>query len=212
VTAGVHVIACGALGRELLEVVRISGWQHLTVEYLPPELHNDPRRIPELVRARIRACGVDRSRILVGYADCGTGGLLDVVCAEEGVERLPGAHCYELFAGASTFAALHDEEPGTFYLTDFLVRNVDRLVVRGLGLDRHPELRDVYFANYRRLVYLAQSADPGLDLAARGAAQRLGLDFERRDTGLHGLAAAVAVVADLLPVRSSPAPVAARAG
>jgi hypothetical protein len=142
---------------------------------------------------RARANGYDR--IFVAYADCGTGGLLDRVLEEEGVARLEGAHCYEVYAGRAAFAALADEEPGTFYLTDFLVRNFDRLVVRGLGLDRHPELLPVYFGNYRRLVYLAQTDDAELTAGAASAAATLGLLFERRLTGLGELAPPIAAFA-----------------
>jgi hypothetical protein len=124
----------------------------------------------------------------VAYADCGTGGLLDRVLEEEGVDRLPGAHCYEFYSGSPAFAAMTDEDPATFFLTDFLARNFDRLVIHGLGLDRHPELLPTYFGNYRRLVYLAQTDDPGLVVAARRAARRLGLTFEMRQTGYGDLA------------------------
>jgi hypothetical protein len=163
---------------------------------LPASLHNRPERIPSAVRARIRGARRDGyERIFVAYADCGTGGLLDRVLDEERVERLEGAHCYEVYAGRAAFASLHDAEPGTFYLTDYLVRNFDRLVVRGLGLDRHPELLPVYFGNYRRLIYLAQADDDRLTARARAAAERLGLAFERRLVGLGELAPALAAFA-----------------
>jgi hypothetical protein len=191
----VRVIACGAIARELVEVLRVNGLDNVSVECLPPELHNRPERIPELVRARIRGARTDHDRILVGYADCGTGGLLDVVCAEEGVTRLPGAHCYELFAGGEVFAALHEREPGTFYLTDYLVRNFDRLVIEGLGIAAHPELQALYFGNYRRLVHLAQAHDDALTTLGRRAAVRLGLEHERRFTGTGALDAALVSVA-----------------
>jgi hypothetical protein len=185
---GLLVIACGAIARELVRVVHLDRLAGVEITCLPPDLHNRPERIPDAVRARIREARHDGyDDILVGYADCGTGGLLDVVCAEEGVSRLPGAHCYELFAGAEAFASLQEDEPGTFYLTDYLVRNVDRLVFEGLGIDRHPELRDLYFGNYRRVVHLAQTDDPELDRRARLAADRLGLAYERRSTGLGSL-------------------------
>jgi hypothetical protein len=159
---------------------------------LPASLHNRPDRIPDAVRGRIRRARADGyDRIFVAYADCGTGGLLDVVLEAEGVERLEGAHCYEVYAGRAAFAELSEEEPGTFYLTDFLVRNFDRLVIRGLGLDRHPELLSVYFGNYRRLVYLAQTDDPVLALAAARGADRLGLAFEHRFVGLGELKPAI---------------------
>jgi hypothetical protein len=190
------VIGCGALAVELVALTRRAGLPEVELTCLPASLHNRPERIPAAVRARIRrarAAGYDR--LFVAYADCGTGGLLDRVLEEEGVARLEGAHCYEVYAGRAAFATLADEEPGTFYLTDFLVRNFDRLVVRGLGLDRHPELLPIYFGNYRRLVYLAQTEDPSRDAAARGAARRLGLAFERRFTGLGELGASVATFA-----------------
>jgi hypothetical protein len=184
------VIGCGALARELLEVTRrIPG---LEVACLPPDLHNRPGGIPDAVRARIAEARRDGfERIFVAYADCGTGGLLEPVLAEAGVERLPGAHCYEVFAGSAEFAALADAEPGTFWLTDFLARNFERLVIRGLGIDRHPELQAQYFANYTRVVFLSQTDDPDLLALARRAADRLGLAFEHRPTGLSHLAAPI---------------------
>jgi hypothetical protein len=180
------VIGCGALARELVSITRQL--PNVEVACLPAELHNRPGGIPAAVRGRIADARADGfEHIFVAYADCGTGGLLDRVLADEKVDRLPGAHCYEFYAGADAFAQLHDDEPGTFYLTDFLVRNFDRLVVRGLGIDRHPELLSDYFGNYRRVVYLAQTEDPELDEAAQAAAVRLGLTFERRFTGLGDL-------------------------
>jgi hypothetical protein len=177
------VIGCGALARELVALTRRAGFPEVDLTCLPATLHNRPERIPEAVRARIRkARAGGRDRIFVAYADCGTGGRLDRVLEEEGVARLEGAHCYEVYAGRAAFAALADAEPGTFYLTDFLARNFDRLVVRGLGLDQHPELLPLYFGNYTRLVYLAQTVDEALTAAARRGARRLGLRFERRFT------------------------------
>src|SRR5215207_6883525 len=191
------VIGCGALANELVELTRRAGLPAMDLTCLPASLHNRPERIPAAVRAKIRGArtqGYDR--IFAAYADCGTGGLLDVVLEEEGVTRLEGAHCYEVYAGRAAFAALHDAEPGTFYLTDYLVRNFERLVVRGLGLDRHPELLPLYFGNYRRLVYLAQTDDPQLSAGAEAAAARLGgLDFERRLVGLGELAPTIAAFA-----------------
>jgi len=184
------VIGCGALARELLEVAgRIPG---LEIACLPPDLHNRPGGIPGAVRRRIQQARADGyEKIFVAYADCGTGGLLEPVLADEGVERLPGAHCYEVFAGSAAFAALADAEPGTFWLTDFLARNFERLVIRGLGIDRHPELQSTYFANYTRVVFLSQTDDPDLLVLARRAADRLGLAFEHRPTGVANLAAPI---------------------
>ena len=190
------VIGCGALARELVELTRRAGLPAMDLTCLPALLHNRPEQIPAHVAARIRRARRDGyDRIFVAYADCGTGGLLDTVLDEEGVARLEGAHCYEVYAGRAAFAALHDEEPGTFYLTDYLVRNFDRLVVRGLGIDRHPELLPIYFGNYRRLVYLAQVDDADLATRAQAAADRLGLTFERRLVGLGELATSLAMFA-----------------
>jgi hypothetical protein len=194
------VIGCGALAPELVSLTRRAGLPAMDLACLPATLHNRPERIPELIRSRIRRARADGyDRIFVAYADCGTGGRLDLVLREEGVDRLEGAQCYEVFAGRDAFAALSEAEPGTFYLTDFLARNFERLVVRGLGLDRHPELQPLYFGNYRRLVFLAQTENPSLTRLARRAARRLGLVFERRFTGLGDLetqlAAFVAIAA-----------------
>jgi hypothetical protein len=191
----VLVVGCGALGRELVALTRELPGVDLTC--LPADLHNRPERIPEAVAGRLRARGGDYDRVFVAYADCGTGGLLDRMLETEfdGVERIPGAHCYEFYAGAAAFAALQDEEVGTFYLTDFLARNFERIVWRGLGLDDHPELLETYFGNYRRLVYLAQTEDEELVERARAAAVKLGLAFEHRPTGLGELATTVAAAA-----------------
>jgi hypothetical protein len=190
------VIACGALARELVALTRRAGLPNVALTCLPATLHDRPERIPDAVRQRIRqARSIGWERLFIAYADCGTGGLLDRVLAEEGVERLDGAHCYEVYAGRAAFAALSEQEPGTFYLTDFLARNFDRLVIRGLGLDRHPELLPVYFGNYRRLVFLAQTDDPILDRAARRAAGRLGLAYARRLVGYGELGPAIASLA-----------------
>jgi hypothetical protein len=187
------VIGCGALARELVELTRRAGLPAMDLTCLPASLHNRPERIPGAVQARIRRARAEGyDRIFVAYADCGTGGLLDRVVDAEGVARLEGAHCYEVYAGRAAFAELSEEEPGTFYLTDYLVRNFERLVVRGLGLDRHPELLPIYFGNYTRLVYLAQSDDPELTARATAAASRLGLAFERRLVGIGELAPAIA--------------------
>lgn len=186
---GTLVIACGALARETLAVIEASGLEGIEITCVSALLHNRPERIPAAVREKVRENRERYRRILVLYGDCGTGGELDRVLAEEGVARIEGPHCYAFYAGQEVFDALADAEPGTFYLTDFLVRQFDTLIIEGLGLDRHPELLPLYFGNYRRLVYLAQTDDPALDAAAKAAAERLGLAYERRFTGLSGLAA-----------------------
>jgi sugar phosphate isomerase/epimerase len=181
------VIACGALAREVLAIKALNGLDSLELTCLPAILHNRPERIPEAVRRKIRAGKRSHDHVVVLYGDCGTGGRLDAVCAEEGVERIEGEHCYAFYLGLDAFAAEHEREIGTFYLTDYLVRHFDRLIVQGLGLDRFPELRDDYFGHYTKVLYLAQSEDRQLTEKARAAADRLGLAFERRSTGLHGL-------------------------
>ena len=180
------VIACGALSREIIHLQR-GPLAHLDVTCLPAKLHNTPSLIPAEMRRKIRENRAAYDEILCLYGDCGTGGELDRVLAEEGVTRIAGAHCYEFFAGAANFDAMMEAEPGTFFLTDFLVRHFDRLVIEGLGLDRFPQLRDDYFGNYRRVVYLAQFDDETLTGKAEAAADRLGLAFERRFTGIGGV-------------------------
>ncbi|MDH3689937.1 MAG: DUF1638 domain-containing protein [Gammaproteobacteria bacterium] len=194
--SAVLVIACGALAKEIMALIRANQWDHLTVQCLPAELHNTPDKIPAAVRDKIQSGRKTFSTIFVAYADCGTGGQLDKVLEEEGVDRIPGAHCYEFFAGSQLFSRLADAEPGTFYLTDFLARHFDRLVYHGLGLDRHPELAPMYFGNYRKLVYLSQSDDPDLMAAAKQAAQTLGLEFEHVATRLDELQQVFARVTD----------------
>jgi hypothetical protein len=197
----VLVIACGALAREITALKRAGGWSALDVTCLPPELHNRPERIPAAVRGAIRAGRARYERIFVAYADCGTGGALDRVLAEEGVERLPGAHCYEFFATSPGFAALAEAEPGTFYLTDFLVRHFQRLVADALGIERHPELASEYFRHYRRVVYLAQRPDAQLVQQAQAIAARLGLSYEQRDCGYGDLATGLAQVVRRAAIR-----------
>ena len=191
----VLIIGCGALARELVAVIDQAGLANVDLTCLPATLHNRPGGIPAAVRAKIRAARPRYERIFIAYADCGTGGLLDSMLADEGVERLPGAHCYEFYAGSKAFASITDDDPATFFLTDFLARNFERLVIVGLGLDRHPELLPVYFGNYRRLIYLAQTEDPALRAAARRAARRLRLTFEVRRTGYGDLGSSVRRVA-----------------
>ncbi|CAN5831982.1 DUF1638 domain-containing protein [soil metagenome] len=175
------------MARELLDIVSRNRLVGIDVTCLPAKYHNTPSLIPDAVEERILAQRQDYEHIFVAYGDCGTGGLLDVVLERHGVERLAGAHCYEFLAGASRFADLHDAEPTTFYLTDFLVRHFDRLVWKGLGLDRWPQLRDDYFGNYTRVVYLAQVHDPDLVARAAEAADRLGLAFVHEQVGYGDL-------------------------
>ncbi|MEN8196315.1 MAG: DUF1638 domain-containing protein [Pseudomonadota bacterium] len=177
------LIACGALAREMLALIEANRWSHLTLECLPAKLHNRPEKIPDAVRDKIAGARGRFERIFVAYADCGTGGLLDKVLAEEGVERIGGPHCYSFYAGADAFEALHEEELGSFYLTDYLARHFETLIIKGMGLDRFPELMEAYFGNYRRLVFLAQTEDAELVEKAKAAAARLGLDYEYRLTG-----------------------------
>jgi hypothetical protein len=184
---GILVIACGALAREIAALRRMNDWTAIDVRCLPAELHNRPERIAPAVRDAIRTHRNTYAKIFVAYGECGTGGQLDAVLTEEGAERIPGAHCYEFFAGSKTFSELSEAQPGTFYLTDFLVRHFDRLVTRGLGLDRHPELAIEYFRHYRKLVYLAQTRVPATIERARQIAQQMGFEFEHRFTGYGGL-------------------------
>ena len=183
----VLVVACGALAREIL-ALRDGPLGAFDVTCLPAQLHNWPERIAEAVRRKIRANRSIYDEIFCLYGDCGTGGALDRVLEEEGVARIAGPHCYAFFAGELAFDAMMAEEPGTFFLTDFLARHFERLVIEGLGLDRFPQLRDDYFGHYRRLVHLAQTDDAELAAKGQAAARRLGLAFERRFTGLDGLA------------------------
>jgi hypothetical protein len=179
----VLVLACGAIAREVLAVIELNGWEHVELRCLPAQLHSTPQRIAPAVDRKLAELAGRYERVFVADADCGTAGDLDRVLERHGVERLPGAHCYGFLAGNETWAALHDADPATFYLTDFLARHFEALVVRGLGLDRHPELLPQLFGNYRRLLYLAQTDDAELLARARAAAARLGLAFERRRTG-----------------------------
>jgi len=181
---GTLIIACGALANEITALKRANNWTDVEVQCLPPELHNRPERIVPAIREQLRDKRANYETVFIAYADCGTGGMLDALLREEGgLERLPGAHCYEFFAGSTVFNALQDAQPGTFYLTDFLLRHYDRLVTKGLGLDRHPELAQQYFGNYRKLVYFAQNPAPDAEQQARDIAARMGREFEYRLTG-----------------------------
>ncbi|MDP5308378.1 DUF1638 domain-containing protein [Paracoccus spongiarum] len=180
-------LACGALARELLAIRDANGWRHVDLHCLPADLHLRPERIPDAVEAAVRRHRGGYDRIIVVYADCGTGGLLKACCDRLGVQMIPGPHCYAFFDGIEPHAARAETEFTAFYLTDFLVRQFDAFVWQAMGLDRHPQLRDAYFAHYRQLIYLAQTEDPALDAKAEAAARRLGLAYQRRATGYGDL-------------------------
>ena len=204
-TPAVLILACGALARELLAVSKLNELSNVTVECLPGEYHMRPEKIVPALEARLSEHlngdtdahgGADRyDTIFIGYGDCGTGGALDRFCATHGLQRLPGDHCYQFFAGHEHFLQMHDAEPGTFYLTDYLAKHFDRFVVEALGIDTHPELAELYFGNYRRMIYLCQHADPAVEAKAREAARFLGLDFEVVFTGYGELESTVVEVA-----------------
>lgn len=180
------LIACGALAHEIMALKRLNGWDHMDLHCLPAKLHLYPDRITPAVETAVMRNRADYARIFVVYADCGTGGQLQAKCAELGVEMVAGPHCYAFFEGVERFAA-HEGEITAFYLTDFLVRQFDAFVWRPMGLDRHPELRDMIFGNYTTLIYQAQTRDPALEAKARDCAARLGLDYEYRFTGYGDL-------------------------
>ena len=187
------VIACGALASELRAVLRAQSLADaVEVTYLPANLHNRPERIvPELEPLLEQAAAQGRS-VFIGYADCGTGGALDALLERHPeATRLPGDHCYEFFSGTEVFAAMHEEELGTFFLTDFLAKHFDALLWQGLGLDKHPQLLEMYFGNYKRVVLISQTEDPSIVDKGRVAAQRLGLEFEHRHVGLEPFTNAV---------------------
>jgi Protein of unknown function (DUF1638) len=188
----VLLIACGALAREILDLKNANGWDHLDLTCLPAILHNAPDRITAAVEEAVAKHRDAYDQVFVVYADCGTGGLLQAACVRLGVGMIEGPHCYSFFEGNAEFAARG--EMTVFYLTDFLVRQFDAFVWKPLGLDRHPQLRDMYFGNYTTLVYQAQTDDPDLDIRARDYAARLGLDYERRFTGYGDLTPALAAL------------------
>lgn len=180
----IGIVACGALATELKQALDLNSIVDSEIKFLPAKLHNAPQQIPAAVRDALTELRDTCDQLFVAYADCGTAGALDVVLEEFGATRLEGSHCYAFFAGLDLFEDMHEREIGTFYLTDYLARQFENLVFKPLGLDRHPELRDDYFGHYTRLVYLAQSNDERLDEKAQDAANRLGLRFERVQTGL----------------------------
>ena len=190
------VIACGMLAREILAVKEQLGLDHLELTCLPAEFHFYPDRIaPAMDRAIEQAKADGYANIFVGYADCGTGGLLDRVCEKHGVERMAGPHCFAFYQGMDAYRKVADDDMMSFYMTDFLCRQFDAFFIKPLGLDRHPELIADYFGNYEKLVYLAQTDDPELDRVAEDAARLLGLAYERRATGYGDLVAGLAQAA-----------------
>tara|TARA_B100001057_G_scaffold17750_1_gene16397 strand:+ start:1022 stop:1639 length:618 start_codon:yes stop_codon:yes gene_type:complete len=176
-------ITCGAIAREVIAIKTLNNFSNVEVSCLPASWHNSPEKITPAIKKKIRTAKTKFARIFVLYGDCGTGGELDKLIEEEGVTRIPGPHCYEFFMGREEFEEAHADEPGCFYLTDYLARHFDRVVLKGLGLDRFPELLFEYFKNYEKLIYIAQTDDSCLELKARKAADRLGLQYERRIRG-----------------------------
>jgi len=195
----VLLIACGALAREILDLKARNGWSHLDLTCLPANLHLYPDQITQAVRDAVAKHRATYDTIFVVYADCGTGGLLQAACDDMGVEMIAGPHCYSFFEGNTAFAAKADTEFTAFYLTDFLVRQFDAFVWKPMGLDRHPDLRDMYFGNYEKLVYQAQTDDPALTAKAKDCAARLGLAFEHRFTGYGDLETALRDLSNPLP-------------
>nr|WP_245453543.1 DUF1638 domain-containing protein [Aquibium carbonis] len=189
----VLVIACGMIAREVLAVKERLGLAHLELTCLPAEFHFHPDRIAPAMDAAIAKAKSDgHENIFVGYADCGTGGLLDRVCEKHGVERIDGPHCFAFYQGMAAFEAIGDSDMTTFYMTDFLCRQFDAFFMKPLGLDRHPELAKDYFGHYEKLVYLAQTDAPDLEEVAVRAAGMLGLAYEKRRTGYGDLEPALA--------------------
>lgn len=200
----VLVLACGALANEIIAVCKMNHWTHFELQCLPADLHNRPQKIAPAVKDKLALLGAQYSKVLVAYADCGTGGLLDSVMQEFrqagcDIERLPGSHCYEFFSGTQAFTEMDEQEIGTFYLTDFLLRHFDRFIIRGLGIDKHPELQAMYFGHYTRLMYLAQVPTEERLAEGRAAADRLGLRFDYRVTGYGDLETSMHKVTDAVP-------------
>lgn len=183
-TAPVLVITCAAIAREVNEIKKLGQWEQMDLQAITADLHSRPEKIPAAVAQKIDQARDQYQHIFVAYGDCGTSGELDRVLEERNVKRLPGAHCYDFLAGRDSYEEMQDAEPGTFYLTDFLAQHFQRLVIEVLGIDRHPELLEMYFGNYTRLVYLAQTESEEHTDMARAAAEQLGLRFERVFTGM----------------------------
>lgn len=181
------LIACGALAREILDLKKANGWDHMDLTCLPAKLHLYPEKITEAVTEAVVKNRASYDEIFVVYADCGTGGLLQTACDDMGVQMVAGPHCYSFFEGNKRFADISESEFTAFYLTDFLVRQFEAFIIKPMGLHSHPELRDLYFGNYEKLVYQAQTDDPALTEKAKAAAETLGLAFERRLTGYGDL-------------------------
>jgi uncharacterized protein DUF1638 len=178
-------IACGALAREVIAIRDKYEWD-AKILALPSLLHNTPNRIPDAVVRKIEEYRADYEHIVIVYGDCGTGGMLDTRLDEMGIERIAGPHCFEMYAG-DEFDSIMEEELGTFFLTDYLTQSFDHLVYEGLGLDRFPELHEIYFGNYRRIVYLQQREDPLLIAKAKEAAEMLNLPLEIRHSAYGAL-------------------------
>ena len=187
----VLLLACGALAREIVDLIEANRWSGFDIQCLPAIWHNTPEKIVPALREKIGENRAAYQSIFVLYGDCGTGGMLDRMLEEERVERIGGPHCYSFFAGNDSFAAITENEFTAFYLTDYLARHFDKLIWEGFGMAKHPELRDDYFRHYTKVVYLAQTNDPALDAKAEAAADRLGLAYERRFTGYGDLAVAM---------------------
>ena len=181
------IIGCGAIAHEVSEIIELNNWDNVRLQCLNAELHNTPKILPRNIKEAIDSNINDYSKIFLAYADCGTGGLIDLLLKDYDIERLEGAHCYEFYSGSSVFKELSEKEIGTFYLTDFLVKNFDRLVIEGLGIQKYPSLKEDYFRNYKNVVYLAQKPDNGLQSKARECADYLNLEFSVHFTGLKNL-------------------------
>jgi hypothetical protein len=181
--ARVLLIACGALAREIVDVTERNNWQYFDIQCLPAKWHNTPQYIVPAMREKILAAKSRYQKVFVLYGDCGTGGQLDALLIEQGVERLDGPHCYAFFSGNAAFAATAEADMTSFFLTDYLARHFDKLIWEGLGLHKHPDLLSMYFGNYTKIIYLAQTADSDLEAKAKAAAEKLGLAFEYRFTG-----------------------------